>query len=102
MFIIVKLTIVKNHYHNYQVDGCQENPCQEQGAGLLGMEAGLFVPSGTMANLLAVGEDDYDGGGCSDDDDADDGDGDGGGDQDDDGGGDDEHERIIMMTSMRR
>ena len=44
------------------------------------MEAGLFVPSGTMANLLAVGEDDYDGGGCSDDDDADDGDGDGGGD----------------------
>ena len=39
------------------------------------MEAGLFVPSGTMANLLAVGEDDYDGGGGSDDDDADDGDG---------------------------
>jgi len=27
---------------------------EEQGAGLLGMEAGLFVPSGTMANLLAV------------------------------------------------
>ena len=45
------------------------------------MEAGLFVPSGTMANLLAVGEDDYDG--CSDD--ADDGDGE----QDQD---DDEHE----------
>ena len=27
---------------------------QEQGAELLGKEAGLFVPSGTMANLLAV------------------------------------------------
>ena len=57
MLIIVKIitmTIAKNHCHNYQVDSCQENPCQEQGAGLLGMEAGLFVPSGTMANLLAV------------------------------------------------
>ena len=66
----------KDYYHcplwyiHDQVDGCQENPCQEQGAGLLGLEAGLFVPSGTMANLLAVGEDDYDGGGCSDDDDS--------------------------------
>ena len=50
------------------------------------MEAGLFVPSGTMANLLAVGEDDYDGGGCSDVD------ADGEQEQDDDGGGDDEHE----------
>jgi len=27
---------------------------EEQGAELLGKEAGLFVPSGTMANLLAV------------------------------------------------
>ena len=71
--LCLQLSIVKNHHHNYQVGGCQENPCQAQGAGLLGMEAGLFVPSGTMANLLAVGEDDYDGGGCSDDDD--DGDG---------------------------
>ena len=66
--IIVKLANAKNHYHNHQIHGCQENPCQEQGAGLLGKEAGLFVPSGTMANLLAVGEDDYDGGGWSDDD----------------------------------
>ena len=83
MLIIVKIitmTIAKNHCHNYQVDSCQENSCQAQGAGLLGMEAGLFVPSGTMANLLAVDEDDYDCGGCSDDDD----DGDGEQDQDDD------------------
>ena len=83
MLIIVKIitmTIAKNHCHNYQVDSCQENLFQEQGAGLLGMEAGLFVPSGTMANLLAVDEDDYDCGGCSDDDD----DGDGEQDQDDD------------------
>ena len=58
IIIIIKLTVVK------------KIPLQEQGAGLLGMEAGLFVPSGTMANLLAVGEDDYDGGGWSDDDDS--------------------------------
>ena len=74
MLIIVKIItmpIAKNHCHNYQVDSCQENSCQAQGAGLLGMEAGLFVPSGTMANLLAVDEDDF--GGCSDDDDGGDG-----------------------------
>lgn len=39
-------------------DVYQEDPTvtqlEQQGAALLGKEAGLFVPSGTMANLLAV------------------------------------------------
>ena len=30
------------------------NSLEERGAALLGKEAGLFIPSGTMANLLAV------------------------------------------------
>ena len=30
------------------------NKLQEKAAGMMGMEAGLFVPSGTMGNLAAI------------------------------------------------